>query len=96
MCAGNLHTAELLRWELYSYLRNDMDNSFENIFDRGPFANCLQFWGARGAIDWGPVYQAQWQESALILDIALDCIMSFACQGLNSYRSGCLWILQIP
>ena len=65
LLTGNLHTAELLRWELYSYLRNDVDSSYENIFDRGPVANCLQFWGTRGAVDWGPVYQAQWQVSAL-------------------------------
>ena len=42
-------------------MRNDIDGSFENMFDRGPVANCLQFWGARGAIDWGPVYQQQWK-----------------------------------
>ena len=59
--AGNLHTAELLRWELYSYMRNDVDGSFENLFDRGPVYNCLQFWGARNAVDWGPDYQEQWK-----------------------------------
>lgn len=59
--AGNLHTAELLRWELYSYMRNDVDGSFENLFDRGPMFNCLQFWGTRSAVEWGPEYQEQWK-----------------------------------
>lgn len=44
-------------------MRNDVDGSFENLFDQGPAANCLQFWGTRGALDWGPVYQEQWKVS---------------------------------
>ena len=66
-CAGNLHTAELLRWERYSYLMEPGNaGAFDNLFDRGPVINCIQFWGSWGAIDWGPVYHERWQ-------VRLDC-----------------------
>jgi hypothetical protein len=60
--AGNLHTAELLRWERYSYLMEPGNaGAFDNLFDRGPVINCVQFWGSWGPLDWGPVYHERWQ-----------------------------------
>ena len=46
--AGNLTINELLNSHRYDYLRRD-DGTFYNRFDRGPAANCLQFWGNKAA-----------------------------------------------
>ena len=70
MTAGNLNTAELLRWQRYSYLCSDGDRVYDNLFDRGPVYNCLQFWGSKGAVDWGPIYQERWQVCNTSIDMA--------------------------
>ena len=38
--------------------------AFDNLFDRGPVVNCVQFWGSWGAVDWGPIYHERWQVRA--------------------------------
>ena len=55
--AGNLTTNELLNSHRYDYLRRD-DATFYNRFDRGPAANCLQFWG-RKPVAWDEVFHEE-------------------------------------
>ena len=52
--AGNLTINELLNAHRYDYMRRD-DSTFYNRFDRGPLANCLQFWGSK-AVPWDEVF----------------------------------------
>ncbi len=40
--------------------------AFNNLFDRGPVVNCVQFWGSWGAVDWGPIYHERWQARAVV------------------------------
>ena len=55
--AGNLTINELLNSHRYDYMRRD-DSSFYNRFDRGPVANCLQFW-SRQAVPWDEVFHEE-------------------------------------
>ena len=57
--AANLTTNEILSRKKYSYLRGS-DGGFWNSFDRGCFANCLQFW-CHSRPDWAAVYQEEQQ-----------------------------------
>lgn len=57
--AANLTTSELLTRDRYAYLNRD-DGTFWNRFDRGPVANCAQFWVANGP-DWSEEYAAEQQ-----------------------------------
>ena len=55
--AGNLTINELLNSHRYEYMRRD-DDTFYNRFDRGPVANCLQFWRS-GAVAWDDMYHQE-------------------------------------
>jgi len=62
--AANLTTNELMRPTRFGYLAENFSGSgagsggaFLNPFDHGPAANCVQFWRAPHAPDWGDVYQ---------------------------------------
>ncbi len=55
--AGNLTINELLNSHRYDYLRRD-DDTFYNRFDRGPLANCLQFWSS-GPVAWDDMYHQE-------------------------------------
>lgn len=54
--AANLTTNELMRPARFGYLADSRDDTFLNPFDAGPAANCLQFWRAPRAPDWGAAY----------------------------------------
>ena len=55
--AGNLTINELLNSHRYDYMRRD-DSTFYNRFDRGPVANCLQFWSLK-AVPWDEVFHEE-------------------------------------
>lgn len=54
--AANLTTNELMRPSRFGYLADTRDDTFLNPFDRGPAANCLQFWRPSRSPDWGSAY----------------------------------------
>ena len=55
--AGNLTINELLNSHRYDYMRRD-DDTFYNRFDRGPAANCLQFWRSP-QVAWDDMYHQE-------------------------------------
>lgn len=54
---GNLSINELLNLHRYQYMQRD-DGSVYNRFDRGPVANCMQFWH-RGHMDWEEMFHEE-------------------------------------
>ena len=73
--AANLTTNELMRWRRFGYLADSSggcgggggdgpgvtEGIFLNVFDRGPVANCAQFWRAARPPDWGDEYGQRMQ-----------------------------------
>lgn len=55
--AGNLTINELLNLHKYQYMKRD-DGTMYNKFDRGPVANCLQFWRP-AAGDWDHIFHEE-------------------------------------
>ena len=58
--SANLTVNELLSRHRYSYLMHEADAAYYNRFDRGPAANCLQFW-LKSKVDWGKAYESEHQ-----------------------------------
>ena len=60
--SANLTVNELLSRHRYRYLMHEADAAYYNRFDRGPAANCLQFW-SKSPVDWGKAYASEHQVS---------------------------------
>lgn len=73
--AGNLTTNELLNLHRYQYLKRD-DGTMYNRFDRGPVANCIQFWRCT-ADNWDDMFHEE----------RLVGVKTFLC---TKYASQCL------